>query len=711
MRRFDIKRFCAAFLVLTAVLFGNCVHVFADAERTPAEDIFTEEELSYIKTCGILKVGYVQDRKPVSFKDENGALAGVSREIFDRISQISGLQFEYAAIPEGSVTYADLLAAEFDFVTGVEYNEENQKARGILISDPYISRRKVIVAKEDFSFDENAHCKVAISSGSQTIKKVLSSYYPNYELVDYPSTEACFAAVNKGSADLLIQNQYVVEYWLFKPKYHGLKVIPLAEMEDTLCFSAVTPLERTDTDSDVWQEKELQIGIINKSIAQISDAETAGFIITAVTEYRYRYTYGDFLYQHRFTLTVIGVAGILICILLYINMRIRLRSVRDRADAKAKGDFLSAMSHEIRTPLNGLIGLHDLMSQHLDDKQKMAGYLKQSSSVAQYLLSLVNNILDMSKMQEQMMELEQKPIDLEALVAAVEAMEKSGMADKKLHFRVEAELRFPVVTGDAMRIQQVLVNMLDNARKYTQEGGSVTFTIRQEQVSEREIRTTACVTDNGQGMSEEFQKKIFDPFTQERSTVSHGNQGTGLGMAICSLLAKRMGGDLRVTSKPGEGSTFTFVFAAAPAAFQPDAPAPAENPESAPDGVKPRILIAEDNELNGQILAELLTESGYEVAHATDGKMAVAMFAESGIGAYGVILMDILMPELNGMEATRAIRSLDRPDAGTVKIIACTANSFKEDRDNALQSGMNDFIAKPIDIQLLLKKLESASRL
>lgn len=703
-----MKRIYAAVMIFTAAIFIN--GAAAAAEGISRESIFTPQELEYIESCNTLKVGYVLDRKPVSFKGEDGELAGISRKIFDRIAEISGLSFEYVEIPEGNVTYQDLLDKGFDFVTSVEYNEENQKARGILISDPYFSRRKVIVAREGFMFDMDAHCRVAISTGSQTIKKVLSNYYPNYELVDYPSIEACFDAVNDGEVDLLIQNQYVVEYWLYKPGYSGLKVIPIIELEDRLCFSAVTPLERIDGDEPVWQEKELQISIINKSIAQISDAETAGYIITATTENMYRYTYKDFLYQYRYTLVIVGVALVLIIVLLYANMRITIRSVHDRADAKAKGEFLSTMSHEIRTPLNGLIGLNYMMSSNIDDKKKLSDYLKQSSSVAQYLLSLVNNILDMSKIQDNKMELDRKPFDMSALLNTVETLEGSGTEDKRISFRAESELVCPALIGDEMRVRQILFNILDNARKYTQEGGEVILKAVQRRLPNSEVETTISVTDNGQGMSEEFQKKIFEPFTQERDTVSLGNQGTGLGMAICSMLAKSMGGSLSVESVLGEGSTFTFVFAAEPTDISAVKPADASLPESAQAAEKPRILIAEDNELNAQILIELLTECGYEVFHAPNGRIAVEVFGASEIGEYGVILMDLMMPELNGFEAAEAIRALDRPDAGRVKIIACTANTFKEDRENALKSGMDDFVAKPIDLRLLLEKLEARQR-
>ena len=191
----------------------------------------------------VYKVGYVQDRKPVSFINESGELGGITRYILDRISELSGVEFEYVALPTGSVTYDYLLNEGFDLVTSVEYNEENKQARGILISDPYLSSQKVIVAREGVEFSYNADLKVAVSTGSQTLKKVLTRIFPNFELVDYDSVEACLDAMKRGEADLLIQNQYVAEYWLYRPSYENLKVIPIMGLEDKLCFSAVVPLE------------------------------------------------------------------------------------------------------------------------------------------------------------------------------------------------------------------------------------------------------------------------------------------------------------------------------------------------------------------------------------------------------------------------------------------------------------------------------------
>ena len=707
------------FTKITAVLFV-AVLLIASVSGTPAyadekiskENQFTEEEKAYAAACGTLKVGYVRDRKPISFRGEDGELAGISRDIFDRIAELTGFQFEYVELPAGSVTYDYLLGEGFDLVTGVEYNKENQKARGILMSDPYLSSRKVIVAKAGLEFKDEGHYKVAISTGSQTIKKVLTSRYPNFEMADYDTIEDCLTAVNNGEMDLLIQNQYVAEYWLYKPIYSDLKVIPVVGMDDQMCFSGVVPLEQND--SAVWEERQMQVTMINKAIAQMTDGEVAAYIIESTMENMYKYTVGDFLYQYRYTLILLAVAVVAISVLVYLNIRVQLRSIKDRADAKAKGDFLSTMSHEIRTPLNGLLSLNYLMSQNLGDREKLTHYLQQSSSVAQYLQSLVNNILDMSKLQESEMRLEKKPFNLQLLLETVESIEKSAMEEKQLYFQMDTELPYPEILGDELRVQQILINIVDNARKYTQEGGSVTVTVRQEKDADGRITTIIETADNGQGMSEEFQRKIFEPFTQESSAVSQGNQGTGLGMAICSLLAERMGGRLTVESKLGEGSRFTFILPAEPAAVPQDSEQAEETELTAAEAAdpdkqekKPTILIAEDNELNGEILLELLTGEGFLATRAENGKKALEIFESSAPGTYNVILMDILMPEMDGFEASKAIRALNRPDAASVRIFACTANSFQEDKERAMESGMDDFIAKPIDIQDLLKKLES----
>ena len=615
----------------------------------------------------------------------------------------------------------------------MEYNEENKKARGILISEPYFSSQKVIVAREGIEFSFNSHLKVAVSTESQTLKKVLADAYPNFELVDYNSMEECLEALRRGEADLLIQNQYVAEYWLYRPSYENMKIVPIMGLEDKLCFSAVVPLEHTD-DSPEWKQKELLIEKIDEAIERINEDETAMYIIEATMENQYQFTGRDLLYRYRYAAMALAAAFLLIIVLSCLLLRARIRSMEDRADARAKGRFLSTMSHEIRTPLNGLVGLNYLMIQNLNDHDKMENYLRQSSTTARYLISLVNDILDMSRIQEDTMELETNQVNLRLLASTSASIVRGGMIEKGIDFRVDVELPYPGVLGDQVRIQQILLNILDNARKFTPGGGTVGFTARQELLDNGTVSTVFTVRDTGVGMSEEFQKHIFDTFTREMETVSKGNQGTGLGMAISHSLAELMGGNLTVSSRKGEGSEFCFSFPAAlaiadeestdwekraerEAGFAADSDLDGTDAEvsdadaaghSEEQNDRP-LLVAEDNELNAEILLELLKDAGAEADLAMNGQEAVERFAKSGEGTYKLILMDLLMPEMDGFSAARAIRAMKRPDAKRVKIFACTANSYKEDRDRAMESGMDDFITKPIDIAKLMEKLEELS--
>ncbi len=688
-RRFSLA--LLTFLILVSILPGAALAGGEGIELTP-------EESAYMAAHPTLRVGYVQDRIPVSFMDGNGELAGISRYIFDRIEELSGLNFEYVPLRMGEVTYDYLMGEKFDLVTSVEYNRENLGARGIHMTSPYLVSRKVVVAREGTDFDVNANLTVALSTGSQTVKKVLNRIFPNFIIEDYDSIPECFSAVAEGKSDLLIQNQYVAEYWISKPVFERVGVVPVMGLDDELCFSAVVDFTGEGTPTE--EEGDILVSILNKAIARLTDDEVSTFTIQAVMENQYNYTLGDFAYRYRYAVGVFIMAVVIISALLVLLWRQRVRSIAARADAKAKGQFLSAMSHEIRTPLNGLIGLNYLMGQKLDDKRELSEYLSKSTSTAKYLLTLVNDILDMSKIQDERMEILREPMDLGHSVGTVASILRSAMGEKGIDFSTDIDLPHPYILCDEVRVEQVLMNLLDNTRKFTPEGGRVTLTARQREQGDRVVNTIT-VRDTGRGMGEEFQKHVFDSFAREldSDTVSKGNQGTGLGLPISRSLARLMGGDLTFESRKGEGSTFHFTF---PADITE---APEIQPEPPQSTGRPRVLVAEDNELNAEIMLELLEGEGFEADLAQDGEEALRLFSASPEGHYGVILMDILMPVMDGFEATRAIRALPRPDAGSVRIIACTANSFTQDRDKALEAGMDDFIAKPVDIGKLMKML------
>ena len=695
---FLIKKLCGM-LLLTAMIamfiFSANINASAQIQNTP---VFTPEEQEYIASHSSLKIGFVPDRIPVSFADKNGDFSGVSRYVLDRISELSGIQFEYAALPTKDVTYDYLMSENFSLVTSVEYNEENKHARGILISRPYFSSRKVVVARDKlyFKFDENYN--IAVSTGSQTLKKVLERLFPNSTILDYDTIPACFVAVKSGEADIMIQNQYIVEYWLAKPLYENLKCIPVMGFEDELCFSAVVDFGENSEKSQ--NEGKILISILDKTIACLSEDEIVNYTIQGVMENQYSYDFGDFFSRYKYSVIIFCVSAFAIIILVILLARLKIHIAESRASEKAKGEFLSTMSHEIRTPLNGMIGLNNLMSEKLDDPQRLEKYLKQSTVAAKYLLSLVNDMLDSSKLQADMFKLESRPIDIALLTETVTTTVAGSMKERGLNFSSDIKISDPYIIGDSVRIQQVLFNLLDNAEKFTPAGGNVRLTFSQK-ANGYEIMNVFVVSDTGRGMSEEFRARVFDAFARELDTVSKGNQGTGLGLSISFRLARLMDGDLTCESEKGKGSTFTFSFSALPSSE----PENVIHKPSDSDLVKKRVLVAEDNELNAEIILEILNREGFQADLAENGKKALEMFGSSETGTYGIILMDLMMPELDGFAATKAIRALKRPDAKTVRIIACTANSFNGERESAFECGMDEFVTKPVDIEELLEKM------
>ena len=367
---------------------------------------------------------------------------------------------------------------------------------------------------------------------------------------------------------------------------------------------------------------------------------------------------------------------------------------------------MANMSHEIRTPLNGVIGLIQLMERDFDRgdaKEVMRERLTKAKTTANYLLSLVNDILDMSKLQSGKVELLCEAISPEAVTDAVCSMQRSNIEGRGITFIIEKEIFVPWIMGDETRVKQILMNLVGNAAKFTPAGGTITLSVSQEKEGEQVITTFVC-RDTGCGVSKEFQQHIWESFTQERNEISGSVKGTGLGLAISKLLVDAMGGEITVDSKPGEGSTFTVRIPAKEAAApQHQMHESAEAHENS--GRRLRVLIAEDNELNAEILKEILESEGVEVLLAGNGMEAVERFRETETGGLDAVLMDMQMPVLDGCEAAAKIRSLDRSDAKTVPIFACTANTFQEDRERAAESGMSDFLTKPIDTEILFQKL------
>ena len=417
------------------------------------------------------------------------------------------------------------------------------------------------------------------------------------------------------------------------------------------------------------------------------------------------------------TLSMVTVVGLLL-----IAMTYQAKNIRISEKAKSQREFLSNMSHEIRTPLNGLIGMNHLIKVHIDNEEQrpqVKEWIRKSHSTANYLLSLVNDILDMSKLQEGKIDLLHEPLSVETMIDEIYAMQVDNITSRDVEFILEKDIVEPYVEGDAVRIKQILMNIVGNAAKFTPGGGYIKLSVSQQKKDDEYVITTYRCEDTGIGMSKEYLGKIFDSFSQERHKNTNGIKGTGLGMAISKLLVDAMGGDITVESELDAGSIFTVSIPTQIAKKIPDYLKEDDEEAEAVSTVlfdstsqdKPvKILIAEDVDLNAEILLEILAMEGFETAHARNGREALELFAESEIGEFDIILMDMQMPVMDGCEAARAIRMLDREDAKSVMIYACTANTFKEDRERALNSGMDDFLTKPIDVNILIKKMGSIAK-
>ena len=380
------------------------------------------------------------------------------------------------------------------------------------------------------------------------------------------------------------------------------------------------------------------------------------------------------------------------------------------AESRTKTEFLSRMSHEIRTPMNGIIGMLSLLKAHLDDQVQAEDYLIRASELSQFLLSLINDILDMSRIENGKMELEQVPFSLSTMAKKLDTMFRGTAEAKGIHWEIRLQdFDVDYVIGDEMRLSQVIINFISNANKFTPAGGTVSVLFRQMGKIDGKLRLMIRVRDTGKGIKEDFIDKIFRPFEQEDASTAHNYGGSGLGMAIADNIIRLMNGQILVESKEGKGSEFK-VYLSLPIAGQQEtaersgfartmeeeAQHKKELDAFSLNGVK--ILLAEDNDINAEIAMELLAMRGAVLTRAADGEEVLSMFRDSAPGTYDVILMDIQMPKIDGWEATAEIRKLDRPDAD-LPIFAMSANAFVEDRRHSLAVGMNGHINKPIDFE------------
>ena len=822
---------------------------------------FSQAERDWMNQHTSLHVGYLENYLPYSDTDKQGNVTGIVKDIIPAILDGLGMQ-NINVTYSGYLNYDDMVAdvssgqidVAFPVGGGLYYSEES----GIYLSNPVSSSHAELVYKGEFSEKTTEH--FAVNENNRMQYYFVRTNYPDAEITFYPSSEACLSAVLAGKADCATLNGLRANDILRNKKYEDLSLYQTG-YNDARCFGV-----------EIGNEGLLKL--LNRGV-NILGTDYAQSISYRYTGGLYSYGFIDALRDHMALVgTIILIIAAVIVFLLVRDVRRTRKEVEEKEKARldleaknaelaesqkalsdalmaaehanrAKTAFLNNMSHDIRTPMNAIVGFTALAASHIDNKEQVQDYLGKISVSSQHLLSLINDVLDMSRIESGKVTIEETEVHLPDIIHDLRTIIQSNITAKQLELFIDTQdVKHEDIITDKLRLNQVLLNILSNAIKFTPAGGTISFRVIEkpspvENIADFEFR----IKDNGIGMSGEFQKSIFEAFSREKTSTVSGIQGTGLGMAIAKNIVDMMGGVITVNSTEGKGSEFIVELpckiSSVSAKFEPipelqgvrvlvadddtdtclsvcsmlreigmrpdwtnygkeavirakDALDAADEfrvyiidwqmpdlngietvrrirkviggsvpiiiltaydwsdieeeareagvtafcskplfmselrsvmaqpfmasldkqaeekteDESKPDFTGKRVLLAEDNELNQMLAENMLTNVGLAVEIANDGTEAVEKMKSAPAGYYDIILMDIQMPQMDGYEATRQIRALEDKEKAGIPIVAVTANAFEEDRQIAMEAGMNGHLAKPYDVPEIMKALK-----
>ena len=676
--------------------------------------ILTGEEKAWLKEHGAIKMGFLTSDSGVStFDPATGEFTGVITDYIQFAADCLGnqeLEFQLVGYDSKEAELDALKSGEIDMIFHFDQSPNlAEEYHFACTNTTWTSNLMAVTNKQHFN--ENNVNRIAVPQNKLSLKKYLAFYYPQWEIVDCDTQEDAAKLVKDGQADCFVtwissENKYSKKYSFYS--------VPLVNPVRS-CF-AVNSGNRS------------LLSILNKTIKAMPVNMLAGALAMYKSSAR-KVTLSDFIKDNFFMallVSSIAVAVVLLTILKLLRkarkaeaaarkaandtqkLNAKLQVAVENAESAnhAKSTFLFNMSHDIRTPMNAIIGYADLASRHLDDPAKLEKYMENIQVCGQNLLMLLNNVLDLARIENDKTEMEYSVSDVEKDFRNCVAMFRNQADSKGQTLTVTTHLLYPYVYADIPHLTEICTNLVSNAVKYTGAGGTIRCNVTQKP-GEKEgwCDTVVTVADNGIGMSQEFQKHIFEPFERERTSTVSKVEGSGIGMGIVKKLVGLMSGTVEVESRIGVGSTFTVTIPCRIASEDKTQAKRETNPSDQKCLCGTRILLTEDNDLNAEIATELLQEEGCTVDRAKDGVECVDMLEKAANGTYQLILMDIQMPVMNGYDAARKIRGLDDPQKANIPIIAMTANAFTEDRQVALDAGMNDHIAKPINMNVLVPTL------
>lgn len=676
--------------------------------------ILTGEEKAWLKEHGAIRMGFLTSDRGVSTYDPaTGEITGTITDYIQFAADCLGnqeLEFQLVGYDDKEAELNALKSGEIDMIFHFDQSpnlaEEYRLAR---TNTTWTANMMVVTNKQ--LFIENQVNRVAVPRNKISLTRYLAFYYPQWEIVDCDTQEDAIKLVKDGQADCFVTGVSSEEKY---SKNYGFYSVPLPNPANS-CFA-------------VKSGNRSLLSILNKTIK----AMPANMLTSSLAMHKSsarKVTLSDFIKDNFFMVLLvssIAVAAVLLTILKLLQkarkaeaaakkaandtqeLNAKLQVAVEKAESanRAKSTFLFNMSHDIRTPMNAIIGYADLASRHSDDPAKLKNYMENIQVCGQNLLMLLNNVLDLARIENDKTEMEYSVSDVDKDFRNCIAMFRNQADSKGQTLTVTTHLLHPYVYVDIPHLTEVCTNLVSNAVKYTGAGGTIRCDVTQKPgKKEGWCNMVITVADNGIGMSQEFQKHIFEPFERERTSTVSKVEGSGIGMGIVKKLVGLMGGTVAVESKIGVGSKFTVTIPCRIASEDETQAKRETNPSDQKCLCGTRILLTEDNDLNAEIATELLQEEGCTVDRAKDGVECVDMLEKAANGTYQLILMDIQMPVMNGYDAARKIRRMEDPQKANIPIIAMTANAFTEDRQVALDAGMNDHIAKPINMNVLVPTL------
>ena len=673
--------------------------------------ILTGEEKTWLRKHGAIRMGFLTSDSGVSTYDPaTGEVAGTIIDYIQFARDCLGnqeLEFQIVGYDSKEAELDALKSGEIDMIFHFDQNPNLAEEYHFACTNTTWTSNLMAVTNKPH-FNENKANRIAVPKNKLSLEKHIAFYYPQWEIVDCDTQEDAVKLVKDGQADCFVIGASGEEKY---SKNNGFYSVPLLNPVKS-CFAV------NSGDSSL-------LSILNKTLK----AMPTNMLTSSLAMYKSssrKVTMSEFIKDNFFM--VLLFSSIVVAVVLLMILKLLQKARKAEAAAKkaandtqelnaklqvavenaesanrAKSTFLFNMSHDIRTPMNAIIGYADLASRHLDDPVKLEKYMENIQVCGQNLLMLLNNVLDLARIENDKTEIEYSVSDIEKDFRNCIAMFQNQADSKGQTLTVTAHLQHPYIYADIPHLTEVCTNLVSNAVKYTGACGTIHCDVTQKPgKKEGWCDTVVTVADNGIGMSQEFQKHIFEPFERERTSTVSKVEGSGIGMGIVKKLVGLMGGTVEVESKIGVGSTFTVTI---PCRIASQEETQAKRDTTSSDkkslcGVK--ILLTEDNDLNAEIAAELLQEEGCTVDRAKDGVECVDMLEKAANGTYQLILMDIQMPVMNGYDAATKIRRMDDPQKAEIPIIAMTANAFSEDKQAALDAGMNDHVAKPINMNVLV---------